>query len=174
MDPLTMPFSALTKGERARIIAVARETVERFGPGAVMVNIGVEHGCSLHCLRAGADEAVIYGIDLNVTRLIGEPGARLMKGNSNKLWRKFSREVHLLFVDGGHDYRSVKGDLAWLDFIVRGGLAIFHDFHDIHGGKCPWIRGVNVAVSEWAALACWGDCWKAVDRADSMQSYRRL
>lgn len=170
MNWLTMPWSALTGAEREWLHDAARQAAEKFGPACVIVNIGVEHGCSLHCLCAGAPRATVYGVDVDNSRLTGEPGAVLLTGDSNKLWRKFDREVHLLFVDGGHDHKVVRGDLAWLRFIVPGGIAAFHDYYDVHDGRAPWIQGVKKAVSGWAATA---DGWEAMDRLDSIQAFRR-
>lgn len=171
MNWLTTPWSALTGAEREWLFRAAGEAARRFGPACVIVNIGVEHGCSLHCLRAGAPRATIYGLDVDNSRLVGEPGAVLMTGDSNKLWKGFGREVHLLFVDGGHDYKVVKGDLAWLRYVVSGGLVVFHDYHDIHDGLAPWIKGVRKAVDGWAGTA---DGWEATEMLHSIQVFRRL
>lgn len=173
MNPITTPWSALTRKEREFLIRAARGVTKRFEPPVVMVNIGVEHGCSLHCLREGAPRAVIYGVDLSNTRLMGEPGARLVTGDSTRVHERFDRSIHLLFVDGGHDYETVRGDLAWLAKVVKGGLAVFHDFYDTHDGKCPWILGVGKAVREWAGTACWNGFWREVERVDSIQAYRK-
>lgn len=47
-------------------------------------------------------------------------------------FRKLDRKIDLLFIDGGHDYRSVKADiLAWKDFVKRDGMIVFHDYSSI-------------------------------------------
>jgi hypothetical protein len=175
MNILSMPFSALTWDERKWLRDAARETEGEFGPGSVMVNIGVEHGCSLHCLRAGAPTAAIYGIDIDNSLLIGEPGVHLITGDSNDICQAFGKFVHLLFVDGGHDYETVWGDLeGWSPLVVSGGLMVLHDYYDVHGGRAPWIEGVGVAGQEWAARACWdGGGWTAMEKVDSIQAYRK-
>jgi predicted O-methyltransferase YrrM len=49
--------------------------------------------------------------------------------------RSFDRPVELLFIDGAHDFASVKADLdAWLPKVVDGGVVVFHDTAFHRGG----------------------------------------
>jgi predicted O-methyltransferase YrrM len=49
--------------------------------------------------------------------------------------------IHVLFIDGAHDYVSVKADIEkWTPFIVPGGFVLFHD--------CATHKGVKRAVDE--------------------------
>jgi len=42
--------------------------------------------------------------------------------------RRFDRPVAFLFIDGAHDYRSVRDDFdGWFPKVVEGGFAAFHD-----------------------------------------------
>jgi hypothetical protein len=97
-------------------------------------------------------------------------------GDSNGVCKAFDESIHLLFIDGGHDKSTVWGDIAgWSPKVAVKGLMAFHDFHDVHEGRAPWIVGVGEAVQEWAARACWsGGGWEAVERVGSTQVYRRV
>jgi predicted O-methyltransferase YrrM len=47
----------------------------------------------------------------------------------------------MVFIDGGHDYEAVSGDIKfWRPFIRKGGLLCGHDY--------VYISGVNQAVKE--------------------------
>ena len=52
-------------------------------------------------------------------------------------------QIGLLFIDGGHDERIVRGDVnAWSGKVVNGGIMAFHDY-----GTSVWL-GVNKVVDE--------------------------
>ena len=60
--------------EREMLYDVARETVPISG---VIVNIGVEYGASMACLRAGNVDAWIIGIDIDMSKYIGPRDDRM-------------------------------------------------------------------------------------------------
>jgi hypothetical protein len=71
---------------------------------------------------------------------------------------EWSRPIHLMFIDGFHDYLSVSQDLAlFADWVVLGGYVAFHD----HVAKFP---GVMRCVTE--ALAC--GRFRKVEQAESL------
>jgi glycosyltransferase involved in cell wall biosynthesis len=71
---------------------------------------------------------------------------------------EWSRPIHLMFIDGFHDYLSVSQDLAlFSDWVVPGGYVAFHD----HVAKFP---GVMRCVTE--ALA--SDRFRKVEQAESL------
>lgn len=54
-------------------------------------------------------------------------------------------EVEFVYIDGAHDYESVKADLAaWWDALSWRGILAGHDYH-------PALPGVVQAVNEFAA-----------------------
>jgi len=117
----------------------------------VMVNIGVEYGASLACLRAGNPKATIYGVDVNIKKAVSRYGCKLIEVDSGQLVHEWQDEIDLLFVDGDHSYEGVKRDIEWAKLIREDGLVIFHDCFDWDDPSqvhriCP---GVNVAVGEW-------------------------
>ncbi len=47
---------------------------------------------------------------------------------SEKAVSKWNKPIELLFIDGAHDYESVKADFFfWSPFVVDGGIIAFHD-----------------------------------------------
>lgn len=63
------------------------------------------------------------------------------------------RRFDLIFIDGAHDYESVKNDIEKsLELLAPGGLIAFHDYRDFPG-QCDggWDPGVNFAVDEFVA-----------------------
>jgi cephalosporin hydroxylase len=149
----------LSAAEREALVALAAEVAARFAPAPTLVNIGVEYGASLHCLRAGAPGAQLVGVDLDCTRLVGHVDAtrtHLIAGDSaaaGRAWRAWAQErlgapaVHLVFVDGGHTRDAVHADIvAWTPHLAPGGLLAFHDYSDL-----PMHAGVVAAVDAWVA-----------------------
>lgn len=171
-DYLTVPGAAITESERVWLKAMATVVTWRFRD-PVIVNIGVLWGCSLHCLRAGAPHAQLIGVDLFQPDLVGDPGAEIIIGDSTRVWEWFGRPIHLLFVDGDHNYASVKADIAgWTPRVVSGGMVAFHDYAPRMEDVCvrPHIRGVRQAVDEWASET---DGWTEIIGMDSIRAFRR-
>ena len=40
---------------------------------------------------------------------------------------EWTKDINILFIDGGHDYVDVKKDIQWEKYLVEGGLIAFHD-----------------------------------------------
>ncbi|CAJ1357950.1 unnamed protein product [Effrenium voratum] len=80
-------------------------------------------------------------------RLIYERlGGQLIRGLDRPVGQRVANEsVHLVFIDGRHDARSVRRDLrSWLPKVVPGGFVVGHDF------SFDW-PGVAEAVCAWRA-----------------------
>lgn len=130
----------LSKYERIHLKVLA----EDVSTDGVIVNIGVEYGASLHCLRAGAPEARLVGIDIDCSKLVGDVDVELIESPSAEV--EFDNPVDLLFVDGNHTFDGVTADIeTWLPRVVFGGVAVFHDCLGNH----PAHVIVNKAVSMW-------------------------
>lgn len=138
----------LTPPEREWLVEIAKEVWCRFpgrGPTAPMfVHIGVMYGGSLHCSRAGAPDCLIVGVDLDVSKLQGNPQAILLQGDSMQLGWYFWSPIHFLFMDGAHDWPSILLDIeAWARSVVPGGVMAFHDADYHH---------VTTAIERWGAV----------------------
>jgi len=146
----------LTAPEREALFAAA------YG-GNNILNIGIEYGASLHCFQEGNPNAKIVAVDL-----IGDEkfeGDRrniiFLKGDSTQL-ETGSHTFEVTFIDGGHDYETVKKDIEHFAPITTV-LLMFHDYSDadIHAG-------VKQALDEWHSPD-----WRKVDQIDTIAIYRR-
>jgi hypothetical protein len=159
----------LTEKERRALFAAAAEMRAMFwGSPRTYVNIGVEYGASLHCLRAGDPEATLVGIALDISQLEGDPGAQLWMGDSAAYGRRVRRHVHLVFVDGDHHRPGVDDDLRyWSRHIVPGGLLLVHDYS-------TWVHHADVvaAVDEWHAAH--REDWEPLPTVDTLRTFQRL
>lgn len=70
----------------------------------------------------------------------------------------WTQPIGLLFIDGSHDYESVRDDLnAWLPHVVNGGIVALHDTH---------MQSIRRAVQERDDLV-------EIERADITRCYRK-
>lgn len=76
---------------------------------------------------------------------------------------EWDEPIHVLFIDGAHDYPSVKADIEkWAPFVPVGGVMLFHD--------CTDHAGVKRAVNEIMRA---DDAWKELDGGGSLCVFRR-
>jgi predicted O-methyltransferase YrrM len=63
------------------------------------------------------------------------------------------QEYDLVFIDGAHDYKSVKADIEKAERVLAaGGLIVFHDYREYPGAvDGRWDEGVTKAVRELIA-----------------------
>ena len=115
---------------------------------AVIVEMGTAYGRSGSVINLSGRKLIT--IDKNPEwQGIGAP--EIIKGDSFEVSKQFKDEsVDMFFLDGDHDYLSVKIDIsAWLPKVRIGGAVLFHDFESWHG--------VTEAVQEISAQ---GKIWK--------------
>ena len=150
----------LRDDERAKLHDLAK-AVPPFG---TMVNIGIEYGASMVCLRAGACyDAILIGIDVDNSLIPVDVLAWLKKHpvtliedfsyNVFQAMRTLIKDVDLVFVDGDHAYEGVQLDCHWAELVRVGGTIVFHDCWAWSDNKVAatdaWVAGVNKAVQEW-------------------------
>ena len=72
----------------------------------------------------------------------------LIKGNSNTILKKFDMsKIDYVFLDGGHDYQTVKNDLnCCREVIVNGGTVLCDDY------DLSYAPGVKKAIDEFVSL----------------------
>lgn len=143
---------------------------------ATLVNIGVEYGASLACLRAGAPHAIIYGIDVDITKAISNYHCKLIKADSSVYWMEWPEhlEIDLLFIDGDHSYEGVRDDTMWTTCVRVSGYVIFHDCYDYDDPSTvhKLVPGVNKAVTEWFSRNF--DDWRERDPVGTMRIFRKI
>ena len=77
--------------------------------------------------------------------------------------------VHLAFIDGGHGYETVKGDIkALAPHIPVGGVIAFHDYAPVPR-DAKRLTGVNRAIDEWR-----NDAWREIETAGSVIAFKRI
>ena len=149
-----------------------------------IVNVGVEYGSSVVCLRAGNETASIYAIDIDLSPNECDPGIAVFIEEDSYIvveeWPKRVEEKDyfpdLVFLDGDHYGEGPKRDIAWLSMVKVGGVVIFHDCYDfltvpekIVHGVCP---EVNAAVEEWYDHNYYD--WEELPHVDTMRIFRRV
>ena len=158
--------------ERQWLHDIAAETEADFGPGAVIVNIGIFRGATMYCMRAGAPRARMVGIDIQYpqgARLHPSLKAKVIVGDSGKCHKGFEGPVHLLFIDGDHSYKGVMADIdGWTPKIVPGGVVAFHDYAP-EPKVAAKHAGIKRAVLIWELEAQ----WELIPAAGSIRAYRR-
>lgn len=75
-----------------------------------------------------------------------------LRGWSSEVGKNWNRPIHLLFIDGGHEYEDVLLDFqTFFPFVVPGGLVAFHAVHDFkvdHG-----LVGFPGVLKVWTEVA---------------------
>ena len=71
----------------------------------------------------------------------------LIKGNSNTILKKIDMsKIEFVFLDGGHDYQTVKSDLNFCrEVIVNGGTVLCDDY------DLSYAPGVKKAIDEFSS-----------------------
>ena len=158
------------------LTADERETLKHYAELAqtesnrpLIINIGVEYGASLHCFRAGSLLADIVGVDLDVSKLDGDPRAELIAGDSTdkNTADQAGEACDILFVDGGHAAGNVTDDIRlWSPKVIKGGIMLFHDYSplDMHSG-------VVQAVDTWYSKN--KKNWEFIEQVDTIRVYLR-
>lgn len=147
-------------------------------PEGCMVNIGVEYGASVVCLRQGNPSARLFAIDLDNSRLAENVSAVFVTGDSRKIVKTWSVPIHLLFVDGDHHWETVFSDLnGFGKLVVGGGWVALHDCYDpfrpdpaVLSPHTLWPE-VNQVVEEWKRTA--EGVWRESSPVRSMRVFQR-
>ena len=71
----------------------------------------------------------------------------LIKGNSNTILKKIDMsKIDYVFLDGGHDYQTVKNDLDCCEEVILNGGTILCDDYDL-----SYAPGVKKAIDEFSS-----------------------
>jgi len=173
-DHMAVP-GLISDDERRFLVAQAEMAVEAFGPRCTVVNVGVHRGASCYCLRAGAPEARLVGVDLanwvwGSAEDLAWLNMELFVGDSRIMCYAWRRPIHAIFVDGDHAEAVVRADIRnWvLPRVVPGGFASFHDACYGRQSEHHWI-----SLQVGAALAELGEGWIEREGAGSIRWFER-
>jgi len=140
------------------------ELARQADPKGVIVEIGSWKGKSTVCMAKGAEAgkgAKIYAIDPHIGSEEHQVGGKKVwtfdqfKANIKRMGveqritpivetsiaaaKDFNQPVSLIFIDGAHDFDSVKEDFeTWYPKVIEGGVIAFHD--------CSWCAGPRRCV----------------------------
>ena len=136
---------------------VLKEEIEKLKPGDVYVEIGVDEGRSARVAHEYAPEGV-FKIYIDIHDPTNTPGLNrsqfmeqegmvgidktgcYIHGDANIVAKWFNHPVSLIFIDGHHDYDSVKADtLSWEPKMKKGSTMLFHDT-DYPEGVLKWLN----------------------------------
>lgn len=186
----------LTDGEGELLYNLAKECSGR----GVIVEIGSWKGKSTICLALGSkngSNVIIHAIDPHT----GSPEIREQYGDvwsfdefkqniqkaqvddiivpivatSEEAAKQFGAPVELIFIDGAHEYDSVKLDYElWFHKLINGGIMVFHDSTCVPGPKqvveeviYNSSRFRNVGVVDKITYAQKVECSSVTDRLRS-------
>ena len=87
---------------------------------------------------------------MNLSDFIKAGRIEVIRGDSNEVHKKLGQykgQADLVFIDGSHDYESVKRDIInYLPFVKPGGLITGHDFgHQVQKAVEEMLPGYGVA-----------------------------
>ncbi|MCW2843715.1 MAG: hypothetical protein JWN22_1631 [Nocardioides sp.] len=130
-------------------------------PGGVVVEIGSHHGRSAVVLASALPEgARLVAVDpfpddwrygaagteqefRAHTRRAGVAGAiELRVATSAQVRADWSGRLDLVYVDGKHDFWTVRDDLGWADLVAPGGSVFVHDAFSSLGVTTALLRTV--------------------------------
>lgn len=147
----------LTKTEGFFLYNVAK----KIKSGNVIVEVGSWKGKSTICLGSGAkgkNQIKIFSIDPHIgssehqkmfghvdtfeefTQNISKAGiaeyVEPIRNTSENAAKNFNQKIEFVFIDGAHDYNSVKLDFnLWFPKVMSGGFLAFHDSWHFIGTK---------------------------------------
>jgi hypothetical protein len=117
----------------------------RFSGLFNILEIGICHGGTSVWLKSELErrgmEFTFYGIDNNRDKPVGPPfpGANLVIGESDYVYKRIPDGLHMVFVDGCHDVNHAMLDfLHYGDKVLVGGVLGFHDVAPQSQGLCDW------------------------------------
>lgn len=156
--------------ERLLLAKLAEEINKRF-TNPIIINIGVNRGTSLHPLSAFGGRIIGIDIDLSHWRFQEDKLSHVEYIQADSSTYEFNEPVHLVFVDGDHEYPGVKGDIHnWQDRIVRNGIICFHDYNPSKFKHR--LAGVKKAVDEWYQGS--NKNWDVFNQAGSIIAFERI
>jgi len=165
--------------ERQHLFDLARSFARVYGHH-VIINIGVEMGGSMVCLRQGCPDADLYGIDIDLSTLPQDVNTAL--GSNTFLIEKDSLlyvpevvlqhglRVNLAFIDGLHYKKYVSNDALLSELVIPGGYIVFHDAY-LWDNTDQQQPEVYPPIEDW--LAEHSNQWEERPKVGTMRTFKR-
>ncbi len=143
--------------DQARVLYDAASAVP---PGGRIVEIGSHHGRSTILLASGAREVTVTAVDpfpgdwryggpdtearfRSNTARAGVTGAIDLRVSASADARAcWDGPADLVYIDGKHDYWTVRDDLRWTSVVPAGGTVLVHDAFSSLGVTLALLRDV--------------------------------
>jgi len=138
-------------------IEVIRRYVKEISPPNCYVEIGTNDSGSALIAKTAIKEGVqIYTIDPIDTRyhfkdsaradkLDKELGIHFFNNSSLEVVKNWDKPIGVLFIDGDHT-KAGEDFEAWEEFVVPGGVILFHDYITDPAEKCSVIEDCDRVV----------------------------
>lgn len=141
-----MPARLISQTDQAVIFDGLNHIICEFpGEHLNVLEVGVCHGDTSRAIRdymvgRGA-QWTFWGIDNNrdLPVQVPFPGANLIIGESDQVYKQVPDQLHFVFIDGCHDINHVMLDfLHYGDRVVANGMVAFHDVSPKTQNKLDW------------------------------------
>lgn len=98
----------------------------------------------IYCVDIWLEESHMQAADRGLKELGLRGYAELIRGNSLEVAKTWKKPIDLLFIDGAHDYASVKQDfIAWFPHLKKGNVIMFHDYQNHWPGVVRFVEEVT-------------------------------
>ena len=132
----------------ARISEEDFNVVRDFTKG-VYVEVGTLHGASAYAASEKAD--VVWSIDIYdwQPKVSTNEKIHYVKGTSEDFAKGWEEEIDTLFIDGSHEFDSVKKDCdALIPLVKKGGIIMFDDYN-VNNPASGVYPAVNEAIKTY-------------------------
>ena len=168
----------LTREERDALFFYASKVCSVRGSETSILNIGVEYGASIVCLRAGCPAGHLVGVDIDLSKR--EPDifdmAIWLKEDSRETVKRWTAPLDLVFIDGDHSEGGVENDLGFLPFVRTDGYVLFHDCYDWPPAPPKQVHqifpGINEVVEDWTYEDTYD--WEELGFVNTMRVFQRM
>jgi len=134
-------------------VNVLKRCAALLPPNPVIINIGASFGTSAIAMLEERHDSFIFSIDIFPSPYeienLKKAGLYLLNrvirclGDSQDIGKHWPFPVDMCFVDGAHDYDSVRDDIrVWRPLVKPGGILLFHDYGNEH------LPHVKAAIDE--------------------------
>ena len=137
---------------------ILKEDIEKLKPGDIYVEIGTDEGRSARVAHEYADPEVLkmwvdihdplpHSLSIGRGPWMEQEGmvglnktGFYVHGDADNFAKAVGKRrfISLMFIDGHHDYESVKANtLNWEKMMIKGGVILFHDYD--HEDTKRWL-----------------------------------